>query len=125
VFNNDHETNIVFLEGALMAAYAWNFAPVAGTDLSRSLLVVGREFHFPIDFTLRQHITFQVNNQGIKSYASDMLKLMEKPQSVYKLLIHGHRTYHRGLRTAQIKNPQIFKVNDIIFSRVQVQSIAS
>jgi hypothetical protein len=38
VFNNDHDTNRVFVEGALMATYAWNSASVAGTDLSRSLL---------------------------------------------------------------------------------------
>jgi hypothetical protein len=125
VFNNDHETNRVFVEGALMAAYAWNSAPIAGTDLSRSLLVVGREFHFPIDFTSRKHITFQVDKAGIESYASDMLKLMEKSQSVYKLLIHEHRAYHRELRNAQIKNPRTFKINDIVFARVQVQSIAS
>jgi hypothetical protein len=54
-----------------------------------------------------------------------MLKLMEKLQAVYKLLIHEHRAYHRELWNAQIKNPRLFKVNDIVFTRVQVQSIAS
>jgi hypothetical protein len=48
VFNNDRETNRVFLEGAQTLTYAWNSCPVHGTDLSRSLLTVGREFHFPI-----------------------------------------------------------------------------
>jgi hypothetical protein len=55
--NNDHKTNKVFMEGALMAAYAWNSKPVAGTALGHSLVVVGRDFHFPIDFPSRQNIT--------------------------------------------------------------------
>ena len=42
-------TKRVFIEGAKTLCYAWNSAPVTGTDLSRSLLVVGREFKFPID----------------------------------------------------------------------------
>jgi hypothetical protein len=125
VFNNDHETNRVFVEGALMATYAWNSAPVAGTDLSRSLLVLGREFHFPIDFTSRQHITFKLNDKDIKTFASNMLDLMEKCQEVYTLLIQEHRAYHRELRNAQISSPRKFKLDDIVFARVQVQSVAS
>ena len=46
VFNNDRKSNRVFLEGAMMCCYAWNSASVAGTDLSRALLVLGREFIF-------------------------------------------------------------------------------
>jgi hypothetical protein len=61
VFNNDRKSNRVFLEGAMMCTYAWNSAPVAGTDLSRVLLVLGREFHFPIDFTTREQLTFQIS----------------------------------------------------------------
>jgi hypothetical protein len=43
VFNNNRKSNRVFLEGAMMCTYAWNSAPVAGTDLSWALLVLGRE----------------------------------------------------------------------------------
>jgi hypothetical protein len=122
VFNNDHKSNRVFVEGAMMCCYAWNSAPVAGTDLSRALLVLGREFHFPIDFTTRQHLTFNVTTTGIKSYAADMLDLMEKCQQVYKLLIHEQRTYHRELRNAQIRHPRKYQLGDRVFARVQVQS---
>jgi hypothetical protein len=34
VFNNDRETNRVFVEGAQTLMYAWNSCPVLGTDLS-------------------------------------------------------------------------------------------
>jgi hypothetical protein len=122
VFNNDRKSNRVFLEGAMMCCYAWNSAPVAGTDLSRALLVLGREFHFPIDFTTRQHLTFNVTTSGIQSYASDMLDLLEKCQAIYKLLIHEQRTYHRELRNSQLNHPRKYKVGDRVFARVQVQS---
>ncbi len=122
VFNNDRKSNRVFLEGAMMCCYAWNSAPVAGTDLSRALLVLGREFHFPIDFTTRQHLTFNVTTNGIQSYASDMLDLLEKCQHIYKLLIHEQRTYHRELRNSQIHHPRKYKLGNRVFARVQVQS---
>jgi hypothetical protein len=122
VFNNDRRSNRVFLEGAMMCCYAWNAAPVAGTDLSRALLVLGREFQFPIDFTTRQHLTFNVTTSGVQSYAADMLDLLEKCQQIYKLLIHEQRTYHRELRNSQLNQPRKYKIDDLVFTRVQVQS---
>ncbi len=122
VFNNDRRSNRVFLEGAMMCCYAWNAAPVAGTDLSRALLVLGREFQFPIDFTTRQHLTFSVTAPGAHSYAPDMLDLLEKCQEVYKLLIHEPRTYHRELRNSQLHQPPQHQPGDLVITRVQVKS---
>ncbi len=51
VFNNNRDTNKVFVEGAETLTYAWNSCPVVGTDLSRSLLTVGCAYHFPIDLS--------------------------------------------------------------------------
>ena len=53
LFDNDRMSNMVFVEGAFTVCYAWNSAPVATTDLIRSSLVTGREYHFPIDFQSR------------------------------------------------------------------------
>jgi hypothetical protein len=38
--------------------------------LSWELLVLGREFHFPINFTMWQHLTFNVTTSGISSLQS-------------------------------------------------------
>jgi hypothetical protein len=54
-----------------------------------------------------------------------MLDLMEKCQEVYTLLIQEHRAYHGELRNAQISSPRKFKLDDIVFAQVQVQSVAS
>eukprot|EP00957_Ditylum_brightwellii_P152791 11630391-Ditylum_brightwellii.AAC.1 len=71
VFNNDRSTNRTFIEGALMSAYAWNLAPVIGKDISRSLVVLGREYNFPIDFTTRDEFSFDVTPQKVASYTED------------------------------------------------------
>ena len=49
IFCNDRGTTKVAQEGILMSLYPWNSAPVIGTDDSRSMIVVGRNFKFPID----------------------------------------------------------------------------
>eukprot|EP00957_Ditylum_brightwellii_P173346 13198077-Ditylum_brightwellii.AAC.1 len=38
IFNNGRKSNRPFVEGAHLSVYAWNSAPVVGTDISRSLL---------------------------------------------------------------------------------------
>ena len=43
-------------EGLFLANYAWNCLPVPGTDISRCLIVTGREWHFPIDFSNEKHL---------------------------------------------------------------------
>ena len=44
------------MEPILLLIYAWNSCPVPGTDISRSMVNVGREFAFPIDFSTDEHL---------------------------------------------------------------------
>ena len=37
-----------WLQGIFSALYAWNVGPVDGTDISLSVVYIGREFPFPI-----------------------------------------------------------------------------
>ena len=124
IFAEERGTPRVFLEAAETLCYAWNSAPVAGTDLSRSLLVVGREFRFPIDISNNRHLTLDVNESSVESYAKDLTSLLEKCRDVYALLISEHRAMHREYRNAQLSNPKKFKLHDIVFMNVQVQSKA-
>jgi hypothetical protein len=48
---NKRDSNWVTLEAILLLIYAWNSCPVPGTDICPSLVAVGREFAFPIDFS--------------------------------------------------------------------------
>ena len=56
-------------EGLLMALYAWNCAPVPGTDISRCLMVTGREWKFPIDFSKEKHYELMSKPSQTLSFA--------------------------------------------------------
>ncbi len=47
---NEQDSIRVALEAILLLLYAWNSCPVPGMDISRSLVAVGLEFAFPINF---------------------------------------------------------------------------
>jgi hypothetical protein len=122
VFIGDRGPNRVFLEGAQTLTYAWNSCPVLGTDLSRSLLTVGREFKFPIDFEADRRVRFEISDHEKKLFAEGLTDLLMKSREIYTLLITEHRAAHREYRNAQIHHPREFKVDDIVFTNVQVQS---
>ena len=48
---NERDSVRVALKAILLLLYAWNSCPVPGTDSSCSLVAVGREFTFPIDYS--------------------------------------------------------------------------
>jgi hypothetical protein len=50
IMTNEWDTVPVALEALLLPLYAWNLCLVPGTDISRSLVAVGCEFAFPIDY---------------------------------------------------------------------------
>ncbi len=54
IMTNEHNTVRVALEALLLLLYAWNSCPVPGTKISRSLVVVGQEFAFLIDYFAQQ-----------------------------------------------------------------------
>ena len=52
ISGNDRSTNKVFIENVETSQYAWNGAPIADTDIPRSLAAVGLDFKFPLDVKL-------------------------------------------------------------------------
>jgi hypothetical protein len=52
---NERDTVRVTLECLLLLLYAWNSCLVPGTNISCSLVAVGREFAFPIDYSVGKH----------------------------------------------------------------------
>jgi hypothetical protein len=51
----ERDTVRVALESLLLLVYAWNSCPVSGNNISCSLVAVGPEFAFPIDYSTRKH----------------------------------------------------------------------
>ena len=94
IFTNERDDNRVALEGILMSLYAWNSAPIIGTDISRSLVVVGREFQFPIDFCSEQHQILTSSTVKVSKFAQEQARLLECSRAVAKELINFHRSWH-------------------------------
>jgi hypothetical protein len=102
VFNNDRETNRVFVEGAQTLTYACNSCPVHGTDLSRSLLTVGREFHFPIDFEANRQRSYNVTDNDKKVFADNLTNLLIKSSSPSGILKQSNQQPD-GIQTRQYR----------------------
>ncbi len=55
IMTNKRDSVRIALKAILLLLYAWNSCPIPGTDISRSLIAVGREFAFPIDYSTNKH----------------------------------------------------------------------
>ncbi len=52
---NERDSVRIANEAILLLLYAWNSCPVPGMDISRSLVAIGREFAFLIDYSSGKH----------------------------------------------------------------------
>jgi hypothetical protein len=52
IASSDRGKPLVWVEGAMIATYAWNCSPIDGTNVVRSIPAMGREFKFPFDLAL-------------------------------------------------------------------------
>jgi len=122
IYCGERGTIKVSESGILMALYAWSSVPVAGTDISRSLVIVGREFHFPIDFSAEHHLMLTSDPKKVVTFAWEQAQLLEASRAVARTLIEHHRAYHRELINSQRDLPCIYSKGDVIFSRQSVKS---
>ncbi len=69
---NERDSPRITLEALLLLIYAWNSCPVPGTNISRSLVAVGREFQFPINFSSGKHIKLMSAPGTVISYSQEL-----------------------------------------------------
>lgn len=105
-----------------LSLYAWNSAPVVGTDISRSLLVTGREFSFPIEFNVEKARTLTSTSKAVVTFAQEQARLLGLSRQVARALVDEHRAMHRELIIAKRPDPLHYEVGDMVFSRVSVKS---
>jgi hypothetical protein len=122
IFSNERNTNRSVTEGVHLTAFAWNSAPVVGTDISRSLIVKGREFQFPIDYSSDEYTRLTSTPESVTNYAKTLAELLACCQDVAKVLIDEHRAWHREYRNSQLPDPKIFQIGDHVFARRSVKS---
>jgi len=112
-------------EAILLLLYAWNSCPVPGTDISRSLVAVGREFAFPIDYSSGKHWELTSSASTVVTYSKDLATRLTACREVAELLVQEQRAYHREFINARRPDPRVYSVGDIVFARRAVQSNAT
>jgi hypothetical protein len=99
--------------------------PIPGTNISRSLVAVGREFAFPIDYSTNKHWELTSSPSSVESYSKDLAIRLKALCEVAQLLIHEHWAYHRKLINSRHPDPRIYSIGNIVFTRRAVWSDAS
>ena len=84
-----------------------------GTDISRSLVAVGREFACPIDYSSGKHWDLTSSPTTVVSYSKDLATRLSACQEVAKLLVEEQRSYHRELINARHPEPHVYLVGNI------------
>jgi hypothetical protein len=111
IMTNERNSIRVAFEAILLLIYAWNSAPIPGTDLPRSLVAIGRVFSFPIDWSVSKHLELTSSPDQVVSYAKDQAVLLEASQSIAKLLLEEHRSWHRELINSSRPDPCLYNVD--------------
>jgi hypothetical protein len=91
---NERDLNCVTLEVILLLIYAWNLCPVPGTDISRSMVMVGRKFAFPIDFLAGKHAELYSAPGTIKSYLKELAMHLDACCKIAMLIVKQQRCWH-------------------------------
>jgi hypothetical protein len=113
---NECDSVRVTLEAILLLLYAWNSCPVPGTDISCSLVAVGREFAFPIDFSSGLHWELTSSPSTVVSYSKELATCLSACREVAQLLVEEQRSYHCELVDARRPDPHTYSVGDIVFA---------
>ena len=121
----DRGTHDGFVRTAKTAQFAWNSAPIDGTDVVRSLAAVGREFRFPLDVELSPSPTLNnESNSHLYQYLRDVSNESQFALSIVQILVEERRQSHQDRHNKNKTQPS-FKVGDIVKAHVQVQSNAA
>ena len=117
-----------WLKGMVFTIYAWNASPVDGTDVIRSYAAIGREFPFLVELNLEKTPAIPGENTAelVMEHIDSSFPLLRHQQELLQILIDDRRQHHRKLRDDKLKaKPPNFEVGDLVFVRVQVQSLAA
>jgi hypothetical protein len=91
-------------------------APFLDPDISRSLVAVGHEFAFPIDFSSGKHWELTSSASTVVSYPKNLAAWLLACRLVAELLVEEQRTYHREYINARRPNPRIYSIGNIVFA---------
>jgi hypothetical protein len=124
IMTNKRGSIRVALGAILLLIYAWNSCPIPGMDISRSLVAVGREFAFPIDYSAGKHWELVSSSSMVTSYSKDLAMRLTACCAIAELLVKEHHAYHHEFINTNRPNPRVYVVGDIVFAHQAVWSDA-
>jgi hypothetical protein len=122
---NERNSVCVALEAILILLHTWNSCPVPGTDISCSLIAIGREFSFPIDFSSGKHWELISSCSTVKLYSKELATHLAACCLVAKLLVCKQCSYYWELINARRPDLGLYSVGGIVFARQAVRSDSS
>lgn len=117
------ETFQDFAIGTIFAVYAWNAAPVDGTNITRGYAAIGRDFPFPIDIEREPIVEREAQNQGeqVLTHINAAFPMFHKQQELLKIINDERREYHRDLKNKS-RNTKQFQPGELVIVRKQIQT---
>jgi hypothetical protein len=88
--NECNTVRIGALEAILLLPDAWNLCPIPGTDISRSLISIGREFAFPINYSINEHWELISSPSRVESYSKGLAVRLSVLREVPQSLVQEH-----------------------------------
>jgi hypothetical protein len=122
---NKQDSVRVALEAILLLFYAWNSCPVLRTDISCSLVAIGHEVEFLIDFSSGKHWELTSSANTVVSYSKQLATRLSAHHQGAKLLFEEQHAYHWDYINARLPDPQIYSIGDIVFAWRAVWSISA
>jgi hypothetical protein len=107
IMTNERDSVHIALEAILLLLYAWNSCPIPGTDISRSLDAVGREFAFLIDYSTNKHWELTSSPSSVESYSRDLATRLTALCEVAHLLVQEQQAYHCKLINSHQQDPRV------------------
>ena len=115
-------TNRSSTQSVALINYAYNSAPVTGTDIVRSQIAVGRIFHYPIDYATEESVNITFGVSSVENFATEQRKLLTCSREIFRVLIQETRSWHREYINKNRPDPIQYSIGDIVFVRREVQS---
>jgi hypothetical protein len=110
------DTVRVRLEAILLLLYTWNSCPVFGTDLSRSLVAVGREFPFPIDYLRSKHWELISSPATVETYSKQLAECLGACRDIALLLVREQPEWHCALINSRWHDHCVYLPGDFVFA---------
>jgi hypothetical protein len=122
IMTNKRDSIRVALKAILLLICACSSCPVPSTDISRSLVAVGREFQFPINFSSGKAAALISAPGSVESYSRLLAECLSACHEVALLLVCKQRCWHRKLVNSQRRDPRTYNIGNIVFARRATRS---